>query len=238
MPDLAKNKAAFLELPKPKAIIFDWDNTLIDSWPLIQNAIDTTMIAMGKDPWGYDKVRANIHKSMRESFPQIFGDKWQEAGEIYKNSYRENHLEKIKLLPNSLKLINFLKTQEILQFVVSNKIGITLRKEVKKLGLEDHFFSVIGAMDAKADKPNKDPVELALKGSGLDPKKDIIWFVGDTIADVKCAYNASCLPVVFSDVKDQVSQTIDTDQLLGKDYNNKILPIYFDHNQVIEKMEK
>jgi phosphoglycolate phosphatase len=48
MTDFSKNKAALLLLKKPKAIIFDWDNTLVDTWPLIQTAIDTTMVQMGK----------------------------------------------------------------------------------------------------------------------------------------------------------------------------------------------
>ena len=43
MIDLSKNKKALLQLPKPKAVIFDWDNTLVDTWPLIHEAIDKTM---------------------------------------------------------------------------------------------------------------------------------------------------------------------------------------------------
>ena len=84
--DLAKNKAALLRLKKPKAIVFDWDNTLVDTWPLIQHSIDTTMTSMGREPWGLERVRDNVHKSMRESFPEIFGSDWEKAGEIYKNT--------------------------------------------------------------------------------------------------------------------------------------------------------
>lgn len=50
--ELSANKDAFQHLRKPKAIIFDWDNTLVDSWPVIQHAIDHTMVEMGKEPWG------------------------------------------------------------------------------------------------------------------------------------------------------------------------------------------
>ncbi len=71
--NLEENKAALLKLPKPKAVIFDWDNTLVDTWPLIQAAIDATMRATGREEWGLEKVRNNVHKSMRESFPKIFG---------------------------------------------------------------------------------------------------------------------------------------------------------------------
>jgi phosphoglycolate phosphatase len=228
MIDLSKNKKALLQLPKPKAVIFDWDNTLVDTWPLIHEAIDKTMVAMGREPWGLQKVRDTVHKSMRESFPIIFGDNWEKAGEIYKNSYRAIHLDKIELLPNAMNLINKLEEQGILQILVSNKIGITLRKEAAKLGIDRKFFSIIGASDAAFDKPSREPVDLALLGSGLDPKKDVIWFVGDTIADVECAYNSGCIPVVYGHSGDQISKTISLEFLQEKN-----LPIYFDHQELV-----
>ena len=228
MIDLSKNKKALLQLPKPKAVIFDWDNTLVDTWPLIHEAIDKTMVAMGREPWGLQKVRDTVHKSMRESFPIIFGDNWEKAGEIYKNSYRAIHLDKIELLPNAMNLINKLEEQGILQILVSNKIGITLRKEAAKLGIDRKFFSIIGASDAAFDKPSREPVDLALLGSGLDPKKDVIWFVGDTIADVECAYNSGCIPVVYGHSGNQISKTISLEFL-----QEKSLPIYFDHQELV-----
>ncbi|MBM3590884.1 MAG: hypothetical protein FJX30_05915, partial [Alphaproteobacteria bacterium] len=81
MIDLNLNRQKIRELPKPDTIIFDWDNTLVDTWPLIQIAINKTMKQMNKDPWSLEKVRDTVHKSMRESFPEIFGNDWQKAGE-------------------------------------------------------------------------------------------------------------------------------------------------------------
>ncbi len=233
MTNFSKNKEALLLLPKPKAVIFDWDNTLVDTWPLIQAAIDQTMIEMGREPWGLEKVRDNIHKSMRESFPLLFGDDWQRAGEIYKKTYRAIHLEKIVLLPNALNLINKLEEQGILQFIVSNKIGVTLRKEAAKIGVDQKFFALVGAGDASVDKPSREPIDLALMGSGLDPQKDEIWFVGDTIADVDCAYNTGCRPIVFGHSGNQVSKTI-SEKILAEGRNGEgALPLYFDHAELM-----
>jgi phosphoglycolate phosphatase len=233
MINLSKNFAALSALPKPKAIIFDWDNTLVDTWPLIQNAIDTTMTAMGREPWGLQKVRDNVHKSMRESFPEIFGKDWQKAGEIYKNTYRASHIELIQLLPNALELINAIHAKGILQFVVSNKIGATLRKEAAKIGVDQKFFALVGAGDANSDKPSREPVELALLGCDLDAKKDEIWFVGDTITDVECAYNSGCRPIIYGHSADQVSSTIPK-TLLEKGRNNEgAVPVYFDHSELL-----
>lgn len=238
MTDLLKNQEALLRLKKPKAVIFDWDNTLVDTWPLIQHAIDTTMQEMGREKWGLEKVRDNVHKSMRESFPEIFGKDWEKAGEIYKNTYRSIHLERMRLLPNALALITKLYEKEILQFVVSNKIGVTLRKEVKCLEIDKLFFSIVGAMDASADKPSREPVELALLGSDLDAAKDEIWFIGDTIADVECAYASGCTPIVYGHSSHQISKTI-SKEILQEGKNGKgVIPVYFDHQQLVEVLNR
>jgi len=235
--DLTKNKIAFNNLKKPKAIIFDWDNTLVDTWPLIQYAIDKTMVDMGREPWGLERVRDNVHKSMRESFPEIFGNDWEKAGEIYKNTYRSIHLNKMRLLPNSLELIKKISQQGILQFVVSNKIGATLRKEAQQLEVDRDFFALIGSNDANADKPSREPVELALLGSDIDVKNDEVWFVGDTIADVDCAYNSSCTPIVYGHSSHEISKTIPADILeQGRDGKGAI-PVYFDHGELIRVLE-
>jgi phosphoglycolate phosphatase len=224
-----KNKSLLKKLKKPKGIIFDWDNTLVDTWPLIQSSIDQTMIAMNLEPWGLEKVRNNVHKSMRESFPEIFGNNWQEAGEIYKNSYRSIHLTNLEFLPNALNLINFLHQKKILQFVVSNKIGNTLRKEAQKLEVDRKFFSLIGSQDSNFDKPDKTPVELALLGSQLDLKKDEIWFIGDTIADVDCAYNCGITPIVYAYEKNGFSKTI-PEKLMEE----KEIALYQNHQHLID----
>lgn len=238
MTDLTNNIKAFKALKKPKAIIFDWDNTLVDTWPLIQHSIDETMKHMGMEPWGLEKVRNNVHKSMRESFPEIFGENWQEAGEIYKNSYRAQHLTNLQFLPNGLELINSIAKRDILQFVVSNKIGLTLRKEIKNLGIENLFFALVGAHDANHDKPNRHPVELALLGSDLELGRDEIWFIGDTIADVECAYNSLCTPIIYGHSENQISKTIPKDILQNGRNNSGAVAVYFNHQELIDLLAK
>lgn len=230
--DLLKN------LKKPDAIIYDWDNTLVDTWPLIHSAINTTMQAMQQEEWSLEKVRNTVHKSMRESFPQIFGNEWHKAGEIYKNSYQEINLHKICLLPNSLNLLNFVHQQKIPQFIVSNKIGQTLRKEVDYLKITNLFFSIIGAGDANYDKPNPHPVDLALLGSDIDPQKHQIWFVGDTIADIDCAFATKTQGIVYGHSLNQISNTIG-DNIMEHGINSSgALPLYFDHQELIDILKK
>jgi phosphoglycolate phosphatase len=79
--------------------------------------------------------------------------------------------------------------------VVSNKSGDHLRRETAYLGWDRYFTSVVGATDAKRDKPAIDPILLALQGSGVAPGSDV-WFIGDTAIDMQCALDANCMAIL------------------------------------------
>ena len=68
---------------RPRAIIFDWDNTLVDSWHGIRQALNATLVKFGLEPWTMDQVHARVRKSLRDSFPGLFGERWEEAGAFF-----------------------------------------------------------------------------------------------------------------------------------------------------------
>ncbi len=53
---------------RPRAILFDWDNTLVDSWATIHEALNHVMAAMGKPQWSLAETRARVRLSLREAF--------------------------------------------------------------------------------------------------------------------------------------------------------------------------
>ena len=88
------------KLTKPRAILFDWDNTLVNTWPLIHSALNMTLRHMDHPEWTYDRVRSEVKQSMRDSFPVMFGDKWEDAAAHYRKSYRSIHLDQLVPLPD------------------------------------------------------------------------------------------------------------------------------------------
>ncbi len=194
---------------KPDVILFDWDNTLADTWHIIHKSLEKTFILMGEQPLTFDQVmkgERGIHGSLRNSFPVIFGDRWQEAREHYYNSFLEVHLDEIKIMPGVEKTLETLLDKNIELCVVSNKTGDYLRDEVKYLGLEPYFKSIIGATDAKDDKPTHHPVELALKKTSVMYDRgnynDAVWFVGDSITDLQTANNSNIVGFLYGNNAD------------------------------------
>ena len=182
-------------LPRPKAVLFDWDNTLVDNWVTITAALNATFRAFDMKEWTLAETKARVRGSMRESFPSTFGERWQEAGEIFYDAFKTRHLETLTALPAAGELLLALKGQGIYLGVVSNKHGQFLRSEAEHLGWQGHFGRLVGASDAPRDKPAVDPVDLALAPSGIARGAEV-WFVGDADIDMECAHNAGCVPVM------------------------------------------
>ena len=179
----------------PKAIIFDWDSTLVDNWQSIANALNATLIQMGKAPWTVTQVRQNSKNSAREAFPRLFGDQWKDALDFFYKVFKEVHLTGIQPLPGAENLLQFLREEGVYSGIISNKNGTFLRKEIKKLDWNKYFDNVLGATDLDVDKPSKEIIDALLKQTEILPGKSV-WFIGDAIVDLECAYMANCTPIL------------------------------------------
>jgi phosphoglycolate phosphatase len=188
--------ASAARLNRPRALIFDWDNTLVDTWPTIHDALNHTLAAMGHTPWSLEESKERVRLSLRDSFPKLFGTRWEEARQIYLTAFLAMHLDRLAVLPGIVELIEHLSGAGFYLAVVSNKTGPILRREAERLEWSRHFKRLVGATDATADKPDAAPVLMALEGSQIPAGRDV-WFVGDTAVDMECAVNAGCVPVLL-----------------------------------------
>ena len=193
-------------IARPKAILFDWDNTLIDSWPMIYEALVKVFEHMGHEPWSLAETKSKVHQSMRDAFPKLFGERWNEAAHIYQSYFRANHIQCLTPMKDVKKTLELCNHYEIFTAVVSNKTGEHLRKEVTHLQWDRFFEAVVGATDAAKDKPAKEPVQMALEKSSIKAGEEI-WFIGDSITDMQCAHHTKCVPILFGfEQKESVEQ--------------------------------
>ena len=186
----------------PDAIIFDWDNTLIDAWPCILDCYNRTFRHFGMAEWSLEEGKQNIARSLRDTFPTLFGDKWQEAREVYYDSFGKVHLDRMVPFAHTETMLKSLVDKGIYLGVVSNKLGTFLRAEADHLGWTPFFGSILGATDAIRDKPDPSPVIMALEPAGLKPSPHV-WFVGDSGVDLQCAHQSGCTAVLLRDLPPQ-----------------------------------
>jgi phosphoglycolate phosphatase len=180
----------------PRAILFDWDNTLVDGWAAIELGLNAAFSAFGKPLWTREQVLANVRLSLRESFPQHFGSEWERARDIFYEAVTASHLDVVRPLEGTRAMLAVAAAWPL--GVVSNKQGPLLRREAEHLGLAAHFGVLVGAGDAAADKPHAAPLLLALEALREHPGRDI-WYVGDTALDMQAARAAGCTAVLLGD---------------------------------------
>jgi phosphoglycolate phosphatase len=190
---------------KPRAVVFDWDNTLVDSWLAIQHALNATFRAYNLPEWCMDDVRTKVRKSTRDSFPAIFGDEWEDASKLFYAQYEEIHADAIQPADGAAELLEYLVSQNIYLGVVSNKRGDYLRAEANNLDWTKHFSCIVGALDAERDKPDPAPVFMTLAPGKVETGDDV-WFVGDADIDLTCGVNAGCTPVLIRPEKPKAGE--------------------------------
>ncbi len=182
-------------LKPPRAVLFDWDNTLVNTWPTIVECYRDTFTALGLTPWTSAEVQDRAHGSLRELFPSLFGPRAAEAEKVFYETFLRIHLERLEPLDGAADLLAHCQAKGCYVAIVSNKVGDNLRAEVAHLGWGRWIAKAVGARDAARDKPAPDPIYLALDGTGIAPDESV-WMVGDTQADLKSAHAAGCLPVL------------------------------------------
>ncbi len=187
-------------LPLPKAVLFDWDNTLVDTWPVIHQALFDTMTHWNMTPWTLEEVKLKVGKSLRDAFPDMFGSEWEAAGDFYMDAYRSRHLLQLQPLADVVPLLEHVRRVVPFVGLVSNKKGDNLRKEISHLGWEGYFDVAVGAGDAEHDKPHTAPAKMALERAGLAMGKDI-WFIGDTTTDLECATAGGMMSILYGNVE-------------------------------------
>ena len=183
-------------LPRPRALLFDWDNTLVGNWGTITQALNAAFAAFDMPPWTVAEAKRRVRSSMRESFPEMFGAEWQRARDVFYGTFQQTHLQTIAPMRGADAMLRGLKSHGLYLGVVSNKHGPYLRAEAAHLGWSRLFGGVVGAADCARDKPAIEPVELALKPGGI-ARGPGVWLVGDADIDMQCARKAGCTPVLL-----------------------------------------
>lgn len=186
-----------MNLPAPKAVIFDWDDTIVNTWRIIHAAINVTLRHMGHAPWTDDEARQRIGPPARVLFTELFGaDKWQEADAVFIQAYADSIVGNIRVHDGAEDMLRHFQSCNIPLVCLSNKRGPVLRREVAHLGFDPYFVNIVGTGDAPQDKPDVAAVHFALVPTGIAAGVDV-WLVGDGATDMICAHSAGLTPILI-----------------------------------------
>ncbi len=175
-----------------KAIIFDWDGTLVDTCDMILNAHNHVREHYKLPLWTMDNFLGEASKSTRENYPKIYKDESDNAQKLLYNFFEDKHLDFLEPINDAKKQLDRLEKLNIPMGIVSNKKHHLLLKEINHLNWENYFQTAIGAGHAEKDKPDSAPLNLAIKNINPELKNNEILYIGDTETDLLTAKNTQC----------------------------------------------
>lgn len=186
-----------LDVSKLKHVVFDWDNTLVESRSSLVASVDKVLAHYKLPSWDNVRHLRDCNLSFKDNFPRIFGDKADEAYNHYRKIYLDIMPTKIRTYPYVEELLKYLNNMGINLYIASNKERILLEKEKYLLLPNHHFQNIVCGHEAKADKPSPEQIYHAL-GRNLSPRDitpETVWVVGDSPMDSQAALAANALPI-------------------------------------------
>ena len=150
-----------------KYVVFDWDGTLADTYPVISAAYDYTFDTLGLPRIPYDEVkRITSTLQNKDTLGCIFGERKQEAADAYYSFIGKHHAAALEAMPGARSVLEYCRKHNITSILITNKKTLYVAEEIEKLGFSEFFDKVIAAGEYAEDKPHPQADEILVLGDG------------------------------------------------------------------------
>ncbi|HYM50617.1 MAG TPA: HAD-IA family hydrolase [Candidatus Limnocylindrales bacterium] len=164
-----------------KGVVFDFDGTLVDSYPLIERAFAAVMLAHHLDEEARQLFRESRGLPLPEQMKRISPHLWEDLVQTYRQADAAlGHAQVFRGIPT---VVRRLRQAGVRLGVVSCKRHLLVDAELEATRLRSAFDVVIGFEDVTPTKPAPDPLLHAI--DQLELNRDATLYVGDTMVDLE-----------------------------------------------------
>ena len=177
-----------------RAVIFDWDLTLWNSWDIHLRLMERTGFDLGITPPGAEAVAAEFHRPFHQHLLWFFGSAPNSQGELdtilsaYLRHYHAIVGHRNYLYPGVASLLGALRRRGIRIGILSDKIPEFGEAELRQSGLADLVEYTSFKTDRRPFKPDPTGLFHVLEGLGVEAADTM--YVGDAPQDIACARDA------------------------------------------------
>ena len=173
-----------------RAVLFDLDGTLVDSYSALTDAVNHARRSEGLDDLGATRIRELVGDGMERLLQRAFErmDVPPRVFDAFQSRYDEICCEESKVLAGVEATLAFLSRLGVEMAVCTNKPTVFSKKILDFLGLSRHFRAIVGPDLAGARKPDARHLLVTLQSVRCTPKHAL--FVGDMPIDVRAARNS------------------------------------------------
>ena len=169
-----------------RAVLFDFDGTLADSYPAITASVNYVRAAHGLPPLEEAEVRRHVGRGPAYLLEHTVPGSDVEADiRLYLAHHPSVLRSGTRLLPGAAQALAALKRSGRLTGVCSNKPVDFTRELLTYLGIAKNVDVVLGPEDVARPKPAPDMLLAALHRLGVPPAQAL--YIGDMTVDIATA---------------------------------------------------
>ncbi len=175
-----------------RAVLFDLDGTLIDSYAAITASVNRVRALRGLPSLTEEEVRKHVGRGASRLLADVVpvGDNAENLA-----AYAAHHpsvlREGTRLLPGAVETLKALSGGGYRLGICSNKSIVFTRELVRILGVESYLSLILGPEEVARPKPAPDMLLTALSRLGLTA--DQVLYVGDMVVDIETARAAGVM---------------------------------------------
>jgi phosphoglycolate phosphatase-like HAD superfamily hydrolase len=180
-----------------KLVVWDFDGTLADTRPLIEDGMSTTLTTLGRplslmDRW-LDCVGLPVEEGLRRTFGVQDGPDMDRILSMYRSYDWAGNVGLIRPYEGMKELVADLGAAGVRQAIATSKRFKALEPQLESFGWTGFFHPIVTPDVLKRTKPHPESLEICLEAHGLRPAEALM--VGDTLYDLDMA-NAADVPCV------------------------------------------
>ncbi len=162
------------------AILFDWDGTLLDSFPAGYRASIAVLRHYGIEV-DRERFLETYSPNWYESYEKLGvpREEWDKADQMWRRTYRE---ESSDPFPFVVEMLDRLRDAGLTLGIVTAGNRDRVRRELGHHGLEAFFATIVCFEDTEEKKPHPAPLTLALEQLDVAPAATV--YVGDRPEDI------------------------------------------------------
>jgi len=172
-----------------RAILFDLDGTLVDSFPAIHQSLVAAMRGTGVTPWDLTTTTRHVGRGIEHLVENAVGsDNKGRALEIFRRDYGQHCLERSFLLPSVSGTLPRLRAAGYRLAVATNKPLSFTRRILEHLGISPLFDCIAGPELVTHLKPHPAMIEFIREELGAEARQCL--YAGDMPLDAETAGRA------------------------------------------------
>lgn len=179
-------------------VVWDWNGTLLDDLPIVVEAVNRSLGALGQGPITAHDYRDHYTRPVRHFYDGLFGrivsdEEWLRLNTTFHNSYFTLANE-VDLAAGAREAMTMIEDSGWTQSLLSMSPSDWLGQIVHRLDLT-HRFDLVDGLSGPTGGVKAQHLEVHLEALEVDGEATVV--IGDTPDDVTAARHVGATPILF-----------------------------------------